>query len=177
MFTPVQHAAFNAWANRRLLDACAVLDEARLQADRGAFFKSILGTLNHILLVDILYMDRLEGRPSRFKRLDEAVCATFPELRRRQQAQDQAFEQWVHGLDAQALEGVVRFQTLLAQPQVWTVPMRIYLSNLFQHQAHHRGQAHNLLSQEGLDPPPIGFVEFALEEGLVDPPRPGQVVP
>jgi uncharacterized damage-inducible protein DinB len=176
MFTPVQHAAFNAWANRRLHAACATLDESRLQADRGAYFKSILGTLNHILLVDILYMDRLEGRPSRFKRLDEAVCVSFAELRPRQDAQDQAFERYVQALTPQALDGVVRFQTLLAQPQIWTVPLRIYLTNLFQHQAHHRGQAHNLLSQEGLDPPPIGFVEYALEEGLVEPPRPPEAV-
>ena len=115
--------------------------------------------------------------PATATRRSSARAAAAPALRRRQQAQDQAFERWVHGLDAQALEGVVRFQTLLAQPQIWTVPMRIYLSNLFQHQAHHRGQAHNLLSQEGLDPPPIGFVEFALEEGLVDPPRPAEVAP
>lgn len=172
MFTPVQHAAFNAWANGRLHAACAALEESRLIADRGAYFKSILGTLNHILLVDILYMDRLEGRPSRFKRLDETVCASFAQLRQQQHAQDVAFERFARALSPQALDGVVRFQTLLAQPQVWTVPMRLYLSNLFQHQAHHRGQAHNLLSQEGLDPPPIGFVEYALEEGLVEPPQP-----
>ncbi len=170
MFTPTQHAAFHAWANRRLHAACATLDEATLAADRGAFFGSILGTLNHVLLVDILYMDRLQGRPSRFARLDEPVCATFAELRVRQAEQDRLYADWAAALPADALDGSVRFTTLLAEPEVWTVPMRVYLANLFQHQTHHRGQAHNLLSQEGVDPPPIGFVEYAIEAGLV--PRP-----
>jgi uncharacterized damage-inducible protein DinB len=170
MFTPMQHAGFNAWANRRLHAACASLPQERLSADRGAYFGSILGTLNHILLVDILYMDRLCGRPSGFKRLDEVLCAGFAELRERQAAQDRVYAEYVAALPPGALEGAVTFRTLLDAPQVWTVPMKIYLANLFQHQAHHRGQAHTLLSQEGLDPPPIGFVEYAIEDGLVPPP-------
>ena len=171
MLSPVQHAAFNAWANSRLHAACAMLGEDQLSADRGAYFKSILGTLNHILLVDILYMDRIEGRPSRFSRLDETVCASFGELRTRQADQDRRYAEFAVSLTPQALESEVRFQTLLAEPRIWRVPMSIYLANLFQHQSHHRGQAHTLLSQEGLDPPPIGFVEYAIEAGLVPPPQ------
>lgn len=171
MLTPVRHAAFNAWANERLHAACATLDEARLRADRRAYFGSILGTLNHILLVDILYMDRLCGRPSVFRRLDETVCPTFAELRERQVEQDRIYTAYAAALTPADLAGTVSFRTLLADPQIWTVPLDIYLANLFQHQAHHRGQAHTLLSQEGLDPPPIGYVEYAIEAGLVPPPR------
>lgn len=171
MFTPTQHAAFNTWANQRLLGACATLSDARLRADRGAYFKSIWGTLNHILLVDMLYLDRLQGRASHFKRLDETVCLDFLELRGLQTEQDRLYTAYVDTLTPAALDRDVRFRTLLADAQMWTVPMRLYLSNLFQHQAHHRGQVHNLLSQEGLDPPPLGFVEYALEAGLVAPPE------
>jgi uncharacterized damage-inducible protein DinB len=170
VFTPSQHAGFHAWANRRLHAACARLDEATLAADRGAFFKSILGTLNHILLVDILYMDRLLGRPSTFRALNEPLCATFAELTVRQAEQDRAYVDYFARLAPDALDGSVTFKTLLDEPQIWTVPMRIYLANLFQHQAHHRGQVHTLLSQEGVDPPPIGFVEYAIEASLVPPP-------
>ncbi|MGE0798369.1 MAG: DinB family protein [Lautropia sp.] len=170
MFTPLQHAGFNTWANGRLHAACALLPEQTLAAERGAYFKSILGTLNHILLVDILYMDRLTGSPSRFRRLDEPVCQTFAELRPRQHAQDRAYADYFAAMSPTALDHDVTFRTLLDEPQVWTVPMRIYLANLFQHQAHHRGQAHNLLSQEGVEPPPIGFVEYAIEAGIVPPP-------
>jgi len=132
----------------------------------------MLGTLNHILLVDMLYMDRLQGQATRFTRLDETVCATFTELRMRQAEQDRLYGHYAEALTPLDLDADVRFQTLLAAPQTWTVPMRIYLSNLFQHQVHHRGQAHNLLSQEGLDPPPVGFVEYAIDAGLVPPPEP-----
>ena len=170
MFTPTQHAAFNAWANRRLHAACAGLDEAALCADRGAFFGSILGTLNHVLLVDRLYLDRLHGRRSPFRRLDESVCASFAELRAAQAEQDRSYAAYFEALAPAALDDTVTFRTLLDEPQEWTVPMRIYLANLFQHQSHHRGQVHNLLSQAGVDPPPIGFVEYAIEAGLVPPP-------
>ena len=171
MFTPAQHADFNAWANERLHGACAQLDEERLRADVGAFFRSILGTLNHILLVDLLYMDRLHGRTSPFKGLDEPVCASFAELRVRQAEQDRRFIDYVASLSAHALQGQVRFRTLLSKPKIWTVPMSLYLANLFQHQAHHRAHVHNMLSQQGVEPPPIGFVEFAIEAGLVAPPE------
>ena len=58
---PHRVARFSAWANGRLYDACAALSEADLTVDRGAFFGSIFGTLNHIVLVDLLYQERLEG--------------------------------------------------------------------------------------------------------------------
>ena len=172
MFTPTQHAAFNAWANERLHAACAMLGEERLRADHGAYFKSILGKLNHILLVDMLYMDRLTGQAVRFTRLDETVCATFADLRVHQAQQDRLYVHYSAALTSLDLDANVRFQTLLAAPQTWTVPMRIYLSNLFQHQVHHRGQIHNLLSQASQDPPPVGFVEYAIEAELVPQPEP-----
>ena len=60
-------AQFNAWANARLHEACGALSPDQIIEDRAAFFGSILGTLNHILLVDILYRERLEGVSSSFK--------------------------------------------------------------------------------------------------------------
>ena len=68
---PAEMARFNAWANARLHAAAATLPPEEVARDRGAFFGSILGTLNHILLVDILYRERLEGRETRFKSLFE----------------------------------------------------------------------------------------------------------
>ena len=59
----------------------------------------------------------------------------------------------------------VGFYTLLDQPEYWEVSQRLYFSNLFQHQAHHRGQVHNMLSQAGLEPPPIGYIEYHVELG------------
>lgn len=172
MFTAAQHAAFNAWANEHLHAACAQLGEPEIHADRGAFFRSIFGTLNHVLLVDILYMDRLQGRKIAFKGLDDILCPDFKGLRDMQARQDSIFSSYCAALTAQALHGDVTFATLLSNPQVWRVPMPVYLSNLFQHQAHHRGQVHNMLSQCGIEPPPIGFVEFCVESGVLPKPVP-----
>jgi uncharacterized damage-inducible protein DinB len=165
MFTPKQHAGFNSWANRRIYRACEQIGESAVCKDRPAFFGSIFGTLNHLLLVDILYMDRLRGRKTRFKRLDETICAEYGALREQQFAMDAEYADYLGELEPQALAGSVTFTTLLSEAQVWTVPMRIYLTNLFQHQAHHRAQIHNMLSQCAIDPPPIGFVEYCVEEG------------
>ncbi len=165
MFTPKQQAGFNSWANRRIYLACDEVGEAAVRKDRSAFFGSIFGTLNHLLLVDILYMDRLRGRKTGFKRLDETVCAEFGELRDRQSAMDAEYVDYLGKLGPSELKGSVTFTTLLSDAQVWTVPMPIYLTNLFQHQAHHRAQIHNMLSQCGIEPPPIGFVEYCVEEG------------
>jgi hypothetical protein len=62
-------------------------------------------------------------------------------------------------------EGTVGFYTLLDDPEYWEVSIWLYYSNLFQHQTHHRGQAHNMLSQCGLSPPSIGYIEFHVELG------------
>ena len=170
MFTARQFGQFNTWANQRLYAACEQVGEEAVRADRGAFFRSIFGTLNHILLVDILYMDRLSGRKSGFKGLDDTLCDSLQALREAQVGQDAAYRQYLASLTDEVLTGDVTFTTLLANPQVWTVPMRVYLTNLFQHQAHHRGQVHNMLSQCGIDAPPIGFVEYCVESGAL--PRP-----
>ena len=163
---PHRVAQFSSWANGRLHDACARLGPDELSLDRGAFFGSILGTLNHILLVDMLYRERLEGiEPSRFGSLDEIVHADLPTLSESQRTMDRYYLGLTENMNASVLEEPVGFHTLLERPEYWEVSRSIYFSNLFQHQVHHRGQAHNLLSQAGIDPPPIGFIEFEIERG------------
>jgi uncharacterized damage-inducible protein DinB len=163
---PHRVAQFNAWANQRMYAACATLEGAALKLDRGAFFGSIFGTLNHIVLVDKLYRERLEGtHPSRFGALDEHLSDNLADLAVMQTEMDTYYVDITRGLDAAALDEPVGFKTLLAEPEYWEVSRSIYFSNLFQHQVHHRGQAHNMLSQAGIDPPPMGFIEFEIELG------------
>lgn len=163
---PNRVAAFNQWANARLHKACASLSTDELSKDRGAFFGSILGTLNHILLVDILYRERLEGvRPSRFRTLDETLHSELRALTSEQVTLDEYYLSITRELDVDALQEPVGFYTLLEDAEYWEVSREIYFSNLFQHQVHHRGQAHNMLSQAGIEPPPIGFIEYEIEAG------------
>lgn len=162
---PHRLAQFNEWANARLHAACATLPPEALCTDRGAFFDSILGTLNHILLVDLLYRERLEGRSGEFESLAQILHAELPALSAAQAASDAYYVSITEGLDEGKLAEPVGFHTLLDKPEYWEVSRGIYFSNLYQHQVHHRGQAHNMLSQAGLEPPPIGFIEFEVERG------------
>ena len=163
---PHRMAQFSNWANTRLHVAASTLTSEALNRDRGAFFDSIIGTLNHVLLVDLLYRERLEGQqPSQFGALNEILHADMDSLSRAQQASDEWYLDYTSKLDESALETPVGFSTLLEQPEYWEVSHAIYFSNLFQHQIHHRGQAHNMLSQAELDPPAIGFIEFEVERG------------
>ena len=163
---PQRMADFSAWANARLHAAAATLPAEAVAEDRGAFFDSILGTLNHILLVDLLYRERLEGvAPGRFGALNEILHADLGALTEAQRASDAWYREYTAGLDEAALEQPVGFTTLLEEAEYWEVSHATYFSNLFQHQVHHRGQAHNMLSQAGIEPPPIGFIEFEVERG------------
>ena len=163
---PHRMAEFSSWANERVLRACATLEPAALTENRNAFFRSILGTLNHILLVDLLYRERLEGHyPSRFKALDETVAPTLDALASAQRESDRYYLAFTRDLAAEQLDTPLAFRTLLDEPERWEVSYGVYFSNLFQHQVHHRGQVHNMLSQAGIEPPPIGFIEFEVERG------------
>lgn len=162
-------AKFNRWANARLHACAATLPQDEVARDRGAFFGSILGTLNHIYLVDLLYRDRIEGRRSPFKGLDDILHDNMAGLTRGQEEIDAYFLDYAESLSDEDLAGEIVFTTLLDEPEEWRVPRMVYLTNLAQHQVHHRGQAYALLNQAGLDVPSIGFIEYCMdkESGLV----------
>ena len=163
---PHDMARFSAWANQRLHGACAQLPAGELERDRDAFFDSILGTLNHILLVDLLYRERIEGRDgSRFGALNEILHHDLGALTEAQAASDAWYVDLLRDLGEEALREPIAFTTLLDEPEHWKVPRWVYYSNLFQHQVHHRGQEHNMLSQAGIDPPSVGFIEWQIELG------------
>ena len=156
---------FSAWANDRIYDACKSLPVAEVERDRGAFFRSIHGTLNHIVLVDLLYRERIEKVRTRFNTLDEVVHESLDALQAEQRDSDAWYSTLLEGMSAGELDEPMGFYTLLDDPEYWEVPKRVYYSNLFQHQVHHRGQIHNMLSQAGIDPPAIGFIEYQVEHG------------
>jgi len=150
------------WVIERLHSACATLSAAELAKQRKAFFGSIMGTLNHILLVDILYRDRLEKKPTRFKKLNETLHTDLAALTRDQQEQDRWYIDAMAKLDAARLSQPFPFYTL-PDNQYWSCPLDVCLGNLFQYQIHHRAQTHNLLSQADLDPPPLDYITFRIE--------------
>lgn len=155
-------ARYNAWANKRIYGVAGTLSAEDLAKDRRGFFKSILGTLNHILLADLIYRERLERQPTSFTRLDEILETDFAVLRRRQVEQDAWYVSYAEALDPAALDGVLAFDTV-ETGEYFSLPLRNCLTNLFQHQIHHRGQTHHMLSHAGVEPPPLDVVQFASE--------------
>ncbi|HUH84628.1 MAG TPA: DinB family protein [Stellaceae bacterium] len=144
----------NAWANHRLLAACARLTEAELEATRTSFFPSIKATLNHILVIDWFYVDSLEGGwlgPRAWA--DPTPCATVAALQREQAAVDRRLIAVCEALTEASLSGEVCVNRGDAPIQVERRDR--LLLHLFQHQVHHRGQAHAMLSGTSVEPPQL----------------------
>ena len=150
----------NALANRRLHNACARLSETEYRAARACFFGSIHATLNHILLVDQRYLERLQGgSPAPLENDVELFTAREP-LAAAQAETDRALLDFVDALDATDLARPVRY---VAYTRDWIEnPTASVLLHLFQHQTHHRGQVHDMLSQTAVAPPQLD--EFLLAE-------------
>ena len=155
-------ARYNAWANQRLYAVVGQLTVEQLAEDRQGFFKSVLGTLNHILLADLLYRERLEKKPTAFTRLDEILHDDFEPLRDAQFDQDAWYVGFCEAMDPTDLDGTLSFDTV-GTNEYFSLPLRNCLANLFQHQIHHRGQTHHMLSHAGLAPPPLDVVQFAAQ--------------
>jgi uncharacterized damage-inducible protein DinB len=138
-------AAYNTWCNERLYDATAKVSEADYRADRGAYFKSLHGTLNHLLVGDRIWMRRFTGEGEVPKSLDAILHDDFGELRAARRAEDERINRFIAGLSDKDLAGVIRFRTFV-RPTDIEQPLQPALDHFFNHQTHHRGQAHALLS-------------------------------
>ena len=143
----------NAWANHRLLNACAQLSPAEFVAPRIGFFPSLRATLNHILVVDRFYVDAMEGGtlgPAAWT--DPEPCATVAALQTAQTEVDRRLIDLVSRLDQAGLAAMVAVHR---EDRIQRDRMDRLLLHLFQHQVHHRGQAHNMLSGTAVPPPQL----------------------
>jgi uncharacterized damage-inducible protein DinB len=141
-------ARYNAWANRRLYDAAGELTDTEYRADRGAFFKSMHGTLNHLLTADQVWMQRFTGEGPAPDRLDMIHHEQLAELRRAREAEDQRIIDYVDGLTEARLGGTIRYRRV-STPDEFEQALAPALAHFFNHQTHHRGQAHSILCSFG----------------------------
>ncbi len=155
----VMLAAYNRWANARLFDAAAKLPDADYRRDVGAFFHSMHGTLNHVLAADRIWMRRFTGEGEAPKRLDAVLFEDFGDLRTARQAEDQRILHYVSRLKDAALESDFTY-TPVTNPQPVTQRLSPALTHFFNHQTHHRGHAHMILSVLRRDPPPLDLIHF-----------------
>ena len=141
----VMFAGYNAWANSRLYDAAGELSDADYRADRGVFFKSLHGTLNHLLTTDLIWMGRFTGEGGAPERLDTILHEDRAALRAAREAQDRRIVTYVDGLDDARLAGVIRYRRV-STPEEFVQPLSPALDHWFNHQTHHCGQAHAVLT-------------------------------
>lgn len=158
-------AAYNAWANRRLYDAAAQVTDADYRADRGAFFGSLHGTLNHILVADQIWMRRFTGSGPSPTQLNAILYDSLAELRSAREAEDARICAYVAALTDDDIAGNIRYRTITAPTEV-EQPLAAALPHFFNHQTHHRGQAHCLLTQLTGAAPSLDLILFQRESGV-----------
>jgi uncharacterized damage-inducible protein DinB len=169
-------ARYNRWMNRKLYRLAFTLDDETLKRDMGAFFGSIHGTLNHLLLTDRGWMLRFTGDQARYlsrtvaqepieiSSLSQALYDDFETLHRERERTDEDMLEWAYALDEAALDRVLEYTTTDGAQQrhaLWWA-----LGHMFNHQAHHRGQAATLLQQLGIDPGVTDLIAMLREEEI-----------
>lgn len=152
-------AGYNAWANRRLYAAAASQSAEALASPRpGAYFRSLIGTLNHLVVTDRIWLHRLEGCGPQHSRLDDEPFPRFCDLRAVRQVEDERLLEFAAALTPERLAGDIVYRTMrgaeIRQP-LWQT-----LAHLFNHQTHHRGQAHALLKDAGVEPPSLDMLLY-----------------
>lgn len=154
-------ASYNQWMNRKLYNAAAVLSPEQLVQNRGAFFCSILGTLNHIAVADILWLKRLAGHFPNLASLaplqevpaptslDQQLCADFAALTHLRASLDDVIVNLCAELSPQELHSPFEYTSTKGIKSKKLLSE--VLLHVFNHQTHHRGQATTLFSQMGID--------------------------
>lgn len=170
-----QLATYNQWMNRKLYEAAAALPADRLHEDRGAFFGSVFGTLNHLVIADLIWFKRIAANLpgfaalrclddlSRPTSLDQPLCATLPELDGLRTRLDAAIIAFCDEVRPSQLDGPFEYTSMKGV----TSKKRLgdVLLHVFNHQTHHRGQATTLFSQMGVD---VGGTDLLLLVPNVD---------
>lgn len=153
----IQHfqmlARYNTSANRKLYEICSQLSDAERNRTRPAFFKSIHGTLNHIMIGDRIWIGRFEGKEISSTGLDAILYEDFHKLREARVLEDERIETFICGLNEDFLSQTISYVN--NQGKLHTDPANLLLAHFFNHQTHHRGQIHDMLTQTEVAPPSL----------------------
>ncbi|MEW5421815.1 DinB family protein [Amorphus sp. 3PC139-8] len=158
-------ASYNAWSNARLYATVAELSDADYRADLGAFFKSVHGTLNHILVADQIWMNRFSGSGPLPTALDQVLHEDFAPLQTARSQEDQRIVAFADALTDDAIAGHFHYYPLTEPDRHISQPLGPALSHFFNHQTHHRGQVHTLLTRLTGEAPSLDLIYFQRETG------------
>lgn len=156
------YARYNEWMNTRLMARCDELSDADRKLDRGAFFGSIHGTWNHLLVADRLWLARFRERAFPFVSLDQELCSDHVELKQERARTDSEIIAYVAGLKESDLDTVVAYVGAVTGRR-HRFRLGDCLQHFFNHQTHHRGQITALISQAGAN---VGVTDLIWLPGL-----------
>ena len=148
-------ASYNAWQNTSLVTASDRLTETERWMDRGAFFKSIAATLNHLYWADALMLERIKGNERPQETITHSLThpSDWPEFRGLRTRRDAEITKWAASTTNADLSGVVRWFPPDGSARI-EMPKAVCIVQLFNHQTHHRGQIHAMLTAAGAEPEP-----------------------
>ena len=152
-------ARFNQWVNGHIYDSVAELSDAEYRRDRKVFFGSIHNTLNHLLVVDRLWIARIRGLDHGIESLTDILFDEFEPLRAARGREDEGFIELVDGIDEDGATAPVVYRRMLGDGDQQTRLDHILIT-LYNHQTHHRGQVHAMLTQAGVTPTDIDVIYF-----------------
>jgi uncharacterized damage-inducible protein DinB len=152
-------AAYNEWANGVVYAAAGNLTEEEFKADTGAFFGSMMGTLNHLLCADRIWMRRVTGSGDAPTALNTILHPDLPSLAVARVREDQRIKAIIDGLDEKALAANFSYVPITTPVPV-TQRLGSALAHIFNHQTHHRGQCHMILTALGRPSITLDMVSF-----------------
>jgi len=162
-------ARYNHWMNEKLFALAATLSDEERKRDQGAFFGSIHGTLNHLLVADRIWLSRFAGTAvgdgemaPGIRSLDQELHEDFDELWAERRRMDDALAAWVASLGPEQLAGPL---VMTRRGKTEEVPLWWAVVHVFNHQTHHRGQVTTLLHQQGVDPGVTDLIAMLREGG------------
>ena len=157
-------ARYNRWANVRLYAAAADLSVAQYNENRGAFFGSLNGTLNHLLVTDRIWMNRFTGSGPTYDRLNLVLHDDLATLRAARIDEDERIVAFVDGIGEGGFDSVFRYMRV-SSPEAFEQPLGPALAHFFNHQTHHRGQAHGILTGLTGRAPELDLLYYQRESG------------
>lgn len=152
-------ARYNGWANALLYAAAAEMPEEDFARETDAYFGSLKGTLNHILVADRIWMRRLTGEGETYPKLAMILHEDLASLAAARIAEDERIADWVGGLTNADFTEDFHYANMAGDPFVDRLDL--LLCHFFNHQTHHRGQAHALISALGHTPPSMDLIYFS----------------
>lgn len=163
-------ADYNAWANRRLFQACEALSVTEYMRERISLFGSLHGTLNHILVADRIWIARIEGQTPPSLKLNQILYGDLIGLKVARFAEDEHIRIMIAGIAKDGLDRPLEYRN--SRGDRFETPLHLVLGHFFNHHTHHRGQVHGLLCQTEVPPPPLNLIDFIRQESAGETPDP-----